>query len=134
MHISKQTKKTTLAQQGRYLLICLLSMLLLFLAGSVLILNRTQRQVYEQLEEISKLYTDELDNRFFRISRNLLSTVMDRTNPDSAFWKYMDLMEKDQYEEYVITQLRRTMYLRRGILERITMFFSIRRRMRAYIS
>lgn len=78
-----------------------------FLAGSVLILNRTQRQVYEQLEEISKLYTDELDNRFFRISRNLLSTVMDRTNPDSAFWKYMDLMEKDQYEEYVITQLRR---------------------------
>ena len=27
-----------------------------------------------------------------------------------------------------------TMYLRRGILERITMFFSIRRRMRAYIS
>ena len=69
--LSKQTKKTTLAQQGRYLLICLLSMLLLFLAGSVLILNRTQRQVYEQLEEISKLYTDELDNRFFRISRNL---------------------------------------------------------------
>ena len=65
MRISKQTKKTTLAQQGRYLLICLLSMLLLFLAGSVLILNRTQRQVYEQLEEISKLYTDELDNRFF---------------------------------------------------------------------
>ena len=52
MHISKQTKKTTLAQQGRYLLICLLSMLLLFLAGSVLILNRTQRQVYEQLETI----------------------------------------------------------------------------------
>ena len=52
MRISKQTKKTTLAQQGRYLLICLLSMLLLFLAGSVLILNRTQRQVYEQLEEI----------------------------------------------------------------------------------
>ena len=106
MHISKQTKKTTLAQQGRYLLICLLSMLLLFLAGSVLILNRTQRQVYEQLEEISKLYTDELDNRFFRISRNLFSTVMDSSNPDSAFWKYMDLMEKDQYEEYVITQLR----------------------------
>lgn len=33
MRISKQTKKTTLAQQGRYLLICLLSMLLLFLAG-----------------------------------------------------------------------------------------------------
>ena len=92
MRISKQTKKTTLAQQGRYLLICLLSMLLLFLAGSVLILNRTQRQVYEQLEEISKLYTDELDNRFFRISRNLFSTVMDGSN---------------QYEEYVITQLRR---------------------------
>ena len=65
MRISKQTKKTTLAQQGRYLLICLLSMLLLFLAGSVLILNRTQRQVYEQLEEISKLYTDELDQPFF---------------------------------------------------------------------
>lgn len=32
---------------------------------------------------------------------------MDSSNPDSAFWKYMDLMEKDQYEEYVITQLRK---------------------------
>ena len=107
MRISKQTKKTTLAQQGRYLLICLLSMMLLFLAGSMIILNRTQRQVYERLEEISKLYTDELDHRFFRISRNLFSTVMDSSNPDSDFWKYMDLMEKDQYEEYVITQLRK---------------------------
>ena len=81
MRISKQTKKTTLAQQGRYLLICLLSMLLLFLAGSVLILNRTQRQVYEQLEEISKLYTDELDNRFFRISRNLFLDCNGRLQP-----------------------------------------------------
>ena len=43
MRISKQRKKTTLAQQGRYLLICLLSMMLLFLAGSMIILNRTQR-------------------------------------------------------------------------------------------
>lgn len=42
MRISKQTKKTTLAQQGRYLLICLLSMLLLFLAGSMIILNRSR--------------------------------------------------------------------------------------------
>ena len=106
MRISKRTKKTTLAQQSRYLLFILLAMLLLFLCGSMVILNRTQQQVYEQLEEVSKLYTDELDNRFFRISRNLFSTVMDRSNPDSAFWKYMDLMEKDQYEEYVITQLR----------------------------
>ena len=133
MRISKQTKKTTLAQQGRYLLICLLSMLLLFLAGSVLILNRTQQQVYEQLEEISKLYTDELDHRFFRISRNLFSTVMDSSNPDSAFWKYMDLMEKDQYEESS-RSCEGIMYQQRGISERITMFFSIRRRMRAYIS
>ena len=134
MHISKQTKKTTLAQQGRYLLICLLSMLLLFLAGSVLILNRTQRQVYEQLEEISKLYTDELDHRFFRISRNLFSTVMDSSNPDSAFWKYMDLMEKDSMRNMSLRSCEGIMYLQRGILERITMFFSIRRRMTAYIS
>ena len=110
-------------------------MLLLFLAGSVLILNRTQRQVYEQLEEISKLYTDELDNRFFRISRNLFSTVMDSSNPDSAFWKYMDLMEKDQYEEYVITQLRRN-YVSAAwdFGNGLQCFFSIRRRMTAYIS
>ena len=134
MRISKQTKKTTLAQQGRYLLICLLSMLLLFLAGSVLILNRTQRQVYEQLEEISKLYTDELDNRFFRISRNLFSTVMDSSNPDSDFWKYMDLMERISMRNMSSHSCERNMYLQRGILERITMFFSIRRRIRAYTS
>lgn len=75
MRISKQRKKTTLAQQGRYLLICLLSMMLLFLAGSMIILNRTQRQVYEQVEEVSKLYTDELDNRFFS---NQSKSVFDR--------------------------------------------------------
>ena len=69
-------------------------------------MNRTQEQVYEQMRELSKLYTDELDNRFLRISRNLFSTVMDSSNPDSSFWKYMNLMEKDQYEEYVIGQLR----------------------------
>ena len=36
MHISKQTKKTTLAQQGRYLLICLLSMHCFFWLGACL--------------------------------------------------------------------------------------------------
>ena len=106
MHISKGAKKTTLAQQSRYLLFILLGMLLLFLGGSIMILDRTQKQVYEQLEELSTLYTDELDNRFLRISRNLFTTIMDSSNPDSAFWKYMDLMETDQYTEYVITQLR----------------------------
>ena len=34
MRISKHAKKTTLAQQGAYLFDCLLSMLLLFSAGS----------------------------------------------------------------------------------------------------
>ena len=63
MRISKQRKKTTLAQQGRYLLICLLSMMLLFLAGSMIILHRTQRQVYEQLEEARKAYDALSDNQ-----------------------------------------------------------------------
>ena len=108
MYISntKKRRKTTIAQQSRYLLCMLLAILLFFLGGGILILNRTQQQVYEQLGELSTLYTDELDNRFLRISRDLFSTVMDSSNPDSAFWKYMDLMETDQYTEYVITQLR----------------------------
>lgn len=104
--MTKDSRKTTLAQQSRYLLCMLLVMFLLFLGGGGFLLNRTQEQVYEQMRELSKLYTDELDNRFLRISRNLFSTVMDSSNPDSSFWKYMNLMEKDQYEEYVIGQLR----------------------------
>ena len=52
MHISKGAKKTTLAQQSRYLLFILLGMLLLFLGGSIMILDRTQKQVYEQLEGV----------------------------------------------------------------------------------
>ena len=41
---------------------------------------------------------------------NQPKSVFDRNGqlqPGSDFWKYMDLMEKDQYEEYVITQLRK---------------------------
>lgn len=102
----KEKRKTTLAQQSRYLLCMLLIILLFFLGGGILILNRTQKQVYEQLQEVSELYTNELDNRFLRISRNLFSTVMDSSNPDSLFWNYMKLIEKDQYEEYVIGKLR----------------------------
>lgn len=92
MRISKQTKKTTLAQQGRYLLICLLSMLLLFLAGSVLILNRTQQQVYEQLEEISKLYTDELDHRFFS---NQPKPVLDRNGQLQPGFRVLEIYGSD---------------------------------------
>lgn len=59
---------------------------------------------------------------------------MDGSNPDSAFWKYMDLMEKDQYEEYVITQLRRNYVSAAWVLERIINVFLYTRRMTAYIS
>lgn len=106
MRVLKRARKTTLAQQSRYLMCMLLVILLFFLGGGILILNRTQKQVYEQMEELSELYTEELDNRFLRISRNLFSTIMDSGNPDSSFWNYMNLMEQDQYEEYVIGQLR----------------------------
>lgn len=103
----RKRRNRTLAQQVKKLLLVLLIMLAVYAAGSYLILQRISEQTLGEMEQMSRLYTSELDNRFLRISRSLFSTMMKRGQPDSAFWKYVEMLqEKGQTSDYPVAKLR----------------------------
>lgn len=107
MRISNQRKQKTLAQQARLLLCVLLAMLGVYTAGCVLVLGKMREQAIQEMNEMSQLYTNELDNRFLRISRSLFLTMMQRNQPDSQFWKYVDMLnEEGQPGIYAVEKLR----------------------------
>lgn len=107
MYHSRQKRQKTLAQQARLLLCVLLTMLAVYTAGCVLILERVRSQAMREVDEMARLYTNELDHRFLRISRSLFQTMMQKSQPDSQFWKYLNMIdEKDQPDSYAVTKLR----------------------------
>lgn len=102
----KRGKKKSLAQQSKYVLGILTMMMLVIMSGCIYVLKETSRQIYEQMDQMSDLYTEELDNRFLRISRNLFSAIMDTNEKNSAFWKNMEYLQDGVYSEYAIGKLR----------------------------
>ena len=102
----KRGKKKSLVQQSKYVLGILTMMMLVIMSGCIYVLKETSRQIYEQMDQMSDLYTEELDNRFLRISRNLFSTIMDTNEKNSAFWKNMEYLQDGVYSEYAIGKLR----------------------------
>lgn len=85
--------RRTLAQQVKKLLVLLLVMIIGYMTGSILILQNIREQTIQEMGQMSELYTNELDDRFLRISRSLFSTIVKKNQPDSVFWKYVGQME-----------------------------------------
>ncbi len=107
MKFPEHRKQRSIAQQVKNLLLGLLLILLVYMAGSAMILGKLQQQTVKEMDEMSKLYTNELDNRFLRISRKLFSTIMERMQDDSVFWNYVNLMLEDEGNiEYPVSKLR----------------------------
>lgn len=102
----KKTKKKSLAQQSKQILILMTVILVIILGGCTYVLNKTSGQIYEQMSQMAQLYAQELDNRFLRISRNLFSTIMDTNETNSTFWGNVNLMKNGDYSEYAIGKLR----------------------------
>ena len=102
----KRGKKKSLVQQSKYVLGILMMMMLVIMSGCIYVLKETSRQIYEQMDQMSDLYTEELDNRFLRISRKLFSTIMDTNEKNSMFWKNVEYLQDGVYSEYAIGKLR----------------------------
>lgn len=102
----RKGKKKSLIQQSKYVLGILTVMLVVIVSGCIYVLGKTSQQIYEQMDQMSDLYTEELDSRFLRISRNLFSTIMDTNEKNSTFWKNVEYLQDGMHEEYAIGQLR----------------------------
>ena len=99
--------RRTLAQQVKKLLVLLLVMIIGYMTGSILILQNIREQTIQEMGQMSELYTNELDDRFLRISRSLFSTIVKKNQPDSVFWKYVGQMESGSLDyDYCIVKLR----------------------------
>ena len=110
MHSAERRKQKTMDQQMKRFLCVLLLVLAVYTAGSMLILGRVRHQTLRDMDEMSELYMRELDSRFLRISRSLFSTIMERRQADSAFWKYVNMIREEENIEYPVSKLRE-MYL-----------------------
>ena len=81
--------------------------LLIYALCSAVILHKAEEQTMREIEQISGLYTEELDNRFLRISRRLFSTVRETDPENSAFWNYAEkIRENSPDSSYAVRRLR----------------------------
>lgn len=100
-------KQRTMTQQMKLLLVVLLLILAVYITGSLLVLGQIRRRALRDMDEMSTLYTNELDNRFLRISRKLFSTIMEKRQPGSVFWNYVNMiLDEEETMEYPLSRLR----------------------------
>lgn len=91
--VPKYRKQKNMAQQMKAILIILMVVLAVYAGVSAMLLGRTRKQAIQEMDEMSKLYTDELDNRFLRISRSLFSNIMEKNQGYSVLGDYIETME-----------------------------------------
>ena len=78
-------KPRNIAQKTKWILTILFLVLVVYAGCSAALLHRAARQTIREIEQISSLYTNELDDRLLRISRRLFSVIMEKDEPDSLF-------------------------------------------------
>lgn len=97
----------SMAQQLKSLLAVLLVILAAYLAGGVMILEKIRELALRDMDQMSELYTSELDSRFLRISRKLFSTIMEKRQAESVFWNNVNkILEGDEHVDYPLSRLR----------------------------
>lgn len=109
MFFSRDRNRKNMAQQMKGILLILMIVLITYVTVCTMLLERISNQAIKEMSEMSGLYTDELDNRFFRISRCLFSYMMDKSQLNSAFWKNVELIKNSGYSaesDYAVSELR----------------------------
>ena len=100
-------RRKNIAQNMKIILGILSLTLLIYALCSAVILHKAEEQTMREIEQISGLYTEELDNRFLRISRRLFSTVRETDPENSAFWNYAEkIRENSPDSSYAVRRLR----------------------------
>lgn len=111
MGILRRRGKQTVAHQVKWLMAVWLLVMVIYAAGSLTVLGRIRTQLLRETDQMSQLYTNELDQRFLRISRNLFFTMQGKNRPDSEFWKYTNLLlEEGELPVYPINRLREILF------------------------
>ena len=106
MRIPRHRIQRTMAQQVKRVLVVLVLVLIVYIVGSLLLLNRERALAIQELNQMSELYTSELDNRFQRVSRRLFSLMMEKNQPTSVFWNYVNMMDEEYDLDYPLVKLR----------------------------
>lgn len=106
MEIPKHRRQRTMSQQIKWILVIFVIVLIVYLLGSIFLLNRERQWAIQEIDQMTELYTSELDNRFLRISRNLFSTIMEKSQPESVFWNYVRMMDEQPSVDYPLAKLR----------------------------
>lgn len=83
MRIPRHRIQRTMAQQVKRVLAVLVLVLMVYIMGSILLLGRERTLAIQELDQMSELYTSELDNRFQRVSRRLFSLMMEKKDRKS---------------------------------------------------
>ena len=122
MHIPKHRTRRTLAYQVKMVLVVLVTVLVIYTMGSIYLLQKESERTVQEIDQLTELYTNELDSGFLRISRKLFSTIMERNQPGSEFWNYVEMMTDESYVEYPIIK-RNVLFWNLGIWGRICVFF-----------
>lgn len=106
MQIPKHRRQRTMAQQVKWIVVIFFLLLAAYILGSTLLLRREGQRVIQEIDQMTELYTNELDNRFLRISRNIFSIIMEKNQPDSVFWNYVEMLDEESNVDYPLTKLR----------------------------
>ena len=106
MQIPRHRIQRTMAQQVKRVLAVLVLVLMVYIMGSILLLGRERTLAIQELDQMSELYTSELDNRFQRVSRRLFSLMMEKNQPTSVFWNYVNMMDEEYDLDYPLVKLR----------------------------
>lgn len=100
-------KPHNIAQKVKRILTILFLVLVVYAGCSAALLHRAARQTLREIEQISSLYTNELDDRLLRISRRLFSVIMEKNKPDSFFWYYTEMIRNKEPEaDFAVRKLR----------------------------
>ena len=83
----KDGQQKNIAQQMKGIVKIIIPVLILYIFLGGIILENIRKQAIRNMNEMSELYMDELDNRFFRISRRILINIMEDNSEESVFRK-----------------------------------------------
>ncbi len=103
-------KPRNIAQKTKWILTILFLVLVVYAGCSAALLHRAARQTIREIEQISSLYTNELDDRLLRISRRLFSVIIEKDEPDSLFGYYAEKIRENGLEaDFAVKKLRENM-------------------------
>lgn len=100
-------KPHNIAQKVKRILKILFLVLVVYAGCSMALLHRAALQTIREIEQISSLYTSELDNRLLRISRRIFSVIMEKNKPDSFFWHYAEMISNREPDaDFAVRKIR----------------------------